>query len=115
MKVLLPNNEKVILPGSITYEERLKLVKDILYKHEAYFIETWDTRKTKTCLDMLGYYLSRASDFKDEEYPTASTRESAVLSGKRKSKHYVNFSDLNNKQQYVLGLKETSDDSEVEN
>lgn len=111
MRLRLPNNDTIILPGKLNYAERLELVNDVLEKHNNYFTDAWETDRVKTCLHMLTSYLSRAKDFKDKEYPTASINESAILDGRRKSKHYTRFSDLRLKDQYQLGLKDSQEDS----
>lgn len=114
MRIKLPDGERVILPGHLSYEERMVYVQDILDKFEDYFYNSWTTRSTKIALDTLGTYLSRAKDFKVADYTVASVRESAAMHGKRWSNRYVNFSDLPNSQKYKMGIRDYGFDDAYE-
>jgi hypothetical protein len=103
MKLLLPDKNKIDLPGSITYKERLVIVNEILSKYEDYFVGHWDNHKTVVCLDILANYLSKAPDFGGDEL--LSIREQREIN--RGSKRYVLFSDLPQKEQIALGLLDT--------
>ena len=103
MKVVLPDNTKIYLPGNNTYDERLQIVEDVLARCGNYYVETWDLQRTRTTLDILATYLSRAKEFRTENpSPVLSRRKQRDLD--RGTDKCIPFSHLSNTWKIMFGL-----------
>jgi hypothetical protein len=109
MNLYLPDGKKVFLKGNLLYEERKQLVQSIIDEWEWYFTEYWNNPKTIACLDMMARYLSRASDFKDIEKPTLSTRKHAAL--EQGDWNCRLFSDLPKHTKMKIGIEDIIEDN----
>jgi len=121
MKLKLPHRE-VILDTSLDLEKRKeiveKILKDIVEYNgknitlEEYFRETWNSKSTSVCLDIMGYYLIKK--YKKRDRSIISRKKHKQM--KNNNKHYINFSNLSKRKQIELGIKDYEDDlDEFEN
>lgn len=107
MEILLPHR-KVELDTSLTFEERTKVINSLLNEvidfHaqsmtvEEYFRFTWKKNSTITCMDIIGYYLS-----KEEKDLTilSQKKENEMAKG---SKRHTTFSSMGKENQQQYGL-----------
>lgn len=102
------NGKTFPLPGGKTYEERNKIINDILAEYEEYFLASWESPRTKKILEMMGTYLSRAKEFrKDMTHPTlGANREGKLYGGDTK---FIPFTYLHKEIKDMLGLDNKDD------
>lgn len=110
MKLILPDRTSVQLQGGKTYKERIQIIEELLDKHGKYYIETFDLPRTRIVLDVIANYLSRASDFKEQEYPVLSRRKQRDL--ECGTYDCIPFSQLSRQWRVSLGLVDINDDCE---
>jgi hypothetical protein len=67
MKLILPNNQTVILDENLSEEDKKQKVDLILLEWSSYFNRTWNLPKTKICLDILSTYLNKEKKKKDDD------------------------------------------------
>jgi hypothetical protein len=67
MKLILPNNETVILDDNLAEEAKRQKVDSILSEWSSYFSRTWNLPKTKICLDILSTYLNKEKKKKKDD------------------------------------------------
>lgn len=109
MKISIDNN-RIYLPGGLTYEQRVKFIQPILDKYQNLFLLYWDSPKILKILDILGAYLSRAKDFKNSEYPTlGANKEGRMYKG---DKLQILFSDAYQELKQQLGLDDAYEETE---
>lgn len=109
MELLLPHR-KVGLDTSLNLKERKVFIDSLLEEEitfhsqtmtvEEYFRYTWNKNNTKTCLDIIGYYLTKVE--KDLEI-LSHTKEKEMKNG---SKRHTTFSSMDMESQQDLGLIE---------
>lgn len=109
MRLVLPyNNETVYLPGGKTYEERIEIVNDIINKYDDYINTYWEYPRVQSMLDIMGDYLARSKEFKENN-------KAPVLGVHRKRKLYkgdknnLPFSSLYREYREQLGLDDKDD------
>ncbi|MFS1513064.1 hypothetical protein VQL36_11595 [Chengkuizengella sp. SCS-71B] len=112
MKIILPNNEKIKLDTTLNYEQRLKVVNELLDEWSEYFIETWKKSKTIVCLEILSNYLCLVKDegkgkYQEDKYILSSHKMKRL---KRGDKKICNFSDLPIEHQQLIGLVDFMDE-----
>lgn len=120
MKIKIANQYTYNLDLNLSMEERLIAINVILKEEisigngkisiQDYFLETWDKNNTRTCLDIIGYYLTKENHNK---------RDDSDIISRRKYREMVNwndrysvFSDLSIKDQLQFGFKDYEDETE---
>lgn len=110
MKLKLPHRE-VSLDTQISYEERNVFINSLLKEEiifqedamsiEEYFRHTWTKPKSITCMDIIGYYLTKG-DCHGEDREVLSHKKAEEL--RKGSKRHTTFSSIDYKKGVELGI-----------
>lgn len=119
MEIRVTDIHKYVLDQSLSKDERKEFIEKLLETEielddlkitiEDYFRLNWDRHKTKVCLDIIGYYLSKSPELrnKHDKEVMSWTKESKMKNG---NSNYINFSNLSHDRQLELGLKDYEDE-----
>lgn len=115
MILKLPHR-KVSLDVGLSIEKRKQVVENILQEQiefynqqmtvEEYFRKTWYKSPTKTCLDIIGYYLTKDNTSTEDKEILSNHKQKEMEKG---SKRHVTFSGLSKKNAVRLGISDFDD------
>lgn len=100
MEIQLPNRDKLILDESISIDEKLKIVKDLVEELDSISILDLSNSGTSLFLDSLSNYLvwhKEPEDKGTEDKEILSIKKMEKMKKFKKTSKTINFSDLNSK------------------
>lgn len=104
MKLKLPDDETVVLDNSLPIEDKVQQVQQILSEWEDKFHRSWETGKTKVCLDVLSNYLvfhkEEDQKKKEDKYVMSNKKVKQMKRGTRTTP----FSMLPDSHKVLFGL-----------
>lgn len=116
MKLILPHRE-VVLSSELSYQERNSFIEVILQEKiefhemtmtvEEYFRYTWNKQVSRISMDIIGYYLSKGSNEREDGEILSHKKEKEMKKG---SDRHVTFSGLSAKSQEDLGITDPNVD-----
>lgn len=115
MKLHLPH-KKVSLDSQLSYEGRNLFIHQLLEEEiefrdsnmtvEEYFRFTWDKSHTKTCMDIIAYYLTKGN-IEGEDREVMSHKKAEEM--RKGSKRHTTFSSMDYDKQTEFGLVDIDD------
>lgn len=130
MKLKLPHGE-IFLDSELPFETRKQEVDKLLASKivfqsetmtvEEYFRHTWEKSPTKTCMDMIGYYLTKNNrseeeleadkkeddkNYKEDKYVLSNKKTKEMQKG---SYRHTTFSSMGIEYQTMMGIDDIDD------
>lgn len=115
MKLQLPHRD-VYLDSQLPFQERNSLIKEVLEEEieflnetltvEEYFRATWTKPTTKTCMDIIGYYLTKGNTEGEDREVLSHKKAEEMRKG---SKRHTTFSSMDYNRQVEFGLIDVDD------
>ncbi|MDH6674415.1 hypothetical protein M2277_005107 [Paenibacillus sp. LBL] len=113
MKIILPDGEKKNLDEALDYENRIKVVEEILLKWNDHYRETWEMNKTKVALEVLSNYICMVKELddkhKEDKYVMSNTKMKKLRRGDSKN---TPFSSLSKEDQRLLGTLNSDEEDD---
>lgn len=115
MKLQLPHRD-VNLDSQLPFQERNSFIRKLLEEKiefhnetmtvEEYFRYTWTKSTTKTCMDIIGYYLTKGNTEGEDREVMSHKKAEEMRKG---SKRHTTFSSMDYNRQVEFGLIDTDD------